>query len=108
MTIQLTEAAAERIRTQLRARGHGRGLRLGITTTGCSGFAYVVDFVDEVDDSDNVFVSHGVNVIVSEENMQYVDGTEIDFNEEGLSSTFRFNNPNVEDECGCGESFTVA
>jgi len=107
MSIQLTVAAAERVRTQLRSRGQGEALRIGVTTTGCSGFAYVVDFADEVGDSDNVFTSHGIKVIVDESSIQYLDGTEVDFREDGLSSNFSFNNPNVEDECGCGESFTV-
>ena len=107
MAIRLTEAAAERVRNQLTVRGQGKGLRLGVTTTGCSGFAYVVDFADEVHDSDNVFTSNGINVIVDESSFRYLDGTEVDFREDGLSSNFSFNNPNVEDECGCGESFTV-
>ena len=107
MTIRLTAAAADRIRTQLHSRGQGEGLRLGVTTTGCSGFAYVVDFADEVLDSDNVFTSHGIKVIVDESSIQYLDGTEVDFQEDRLSSSFMFNNPNVEGECGCGESFTV-
>ena len=107
MTIRLTAAAAERVRTQLYSRGRGEGLRIGVTTTGCSGFAYVVDFADEVQDSDNVFTSHGIKVIVDDSSIQYLDGTEVDFREDGLSSSFSFNNPNVEDECGCGESFTV-
>ena len=108
MPIQLTAAAAERVRTQLHSRGKGEGLRIGVTTTGCSGFAYVVDFADEVQDSDNVFFSHGITVIVNEESIPYLDGTEVDFRDDGLSSNFSFTNPNVEDECGCGESFTVA
>ena len=107
MSIRLTEVAAERVRTQLHSRRQGKGLRLGVTTTGCSGFAYVVDFADEVHDSDNVFTSYGIKVIVDEKSIRYLDGTEIDFREDGLSSSFTFNNPNVEDECGCGESFTV-
>ena len=107
MSIRLTVAAAERVRTQLHSRGQGEGLRIGVTITGCSGFAYVVDFADEVGDSDNVFTSHGIKVVVDESSIQYLDGTEVDFREDGLSSNFSFNNPNVEDECGCGESFTV-
>lgn len=107
MTIRLTAAAAERVRTQLQSRGQGEGLRVGVTTTGCSGFAYVVNFVDEVQDSDTIFTSHGIKVVVDESSIRYLDGTEVDFRENGLSSSFTFNNPNVEDECGCGESFTV-
>ncbi|MBO68070.1 MAG: iron-sulfur cluster assembly protein IscA [Acidiferrobacteraceae bacterium] len=107
MTIRLTEAAAERVRTQLNNRGQGAGLRLGVTTTGCSGLAYVVNFADEILDEDNVYTSYGVQVIVDKSCIDYLDGTEIDFQEDGLSSSFTFNNPNVEGECGCGESFTV-
>ena len=107
MAIRLTEAAAERVRNQLASRGQGKGLRLGVTTTGCSGFAYVVDFADEVQNSDNVFTSNGINVIVDESSIRYLDGTEVDFLEDGLSSSFLFKNPNVSEECGCGESFTV-
>ena len=107
MAVTLTEAAAERVRSRLASRGHGEGLRLGVKTTGCSGLAYVVDYADEVDASDQVFDSHGVKVIVNDDCLTFVDGTEIDFRHDGLSSAFSFRNPNVEDECGCGESFTV-
>ena len=107
MTIRLTEAAANRVRSQLISRGQGKGLRLGVTTTGCSGLAYVVNFADEVKDSDNIFVSFGVNVIVDDASISYLDGTEVDFREDGLTSSFMFKNPNVSEECGCGESFTV-
>ena len=107
MAISLTEAAAERVRSHLRSRGYGEGLRLGVKTTGCSGFAYVVNYADNVDNSDKVFTSHGVKVIVDDTSIGYLDGTEVDFCNDGLSSTFKFKNPNVQDECGCGESFTV-
>ena len=107
MAISLTEAAAERVRSHLYSRGYGEGLRLGVKTTGCSGFAYVVDYADKVGNDDKVFLSHGVKVIVDDTSIKYLDGTEIDFQKDGLSSTFRFKNPNVQDECGCGESFTV-
>ena len=107
MAITLTEAAAERVRTHLHSRGRGHGLRLAVKTTGCSGMAYVVDFADGVNTCDKVFTSRGIKVIVDDESIAYVDGTEIDFTTDGLSAAFRFNNPNVTDECGCGESFTV-
>ncbi|MBT6786330.1 MAG: iron-sulfur cluster assembly accessory protein [Acidiferrobacteraceae bacterium] len=107
MAITLTDAAAERVRAHLQSRGRGEGLRLGIKTTGCSGLAYVVDYADEVGATDKVFTSRGIKVIVDDSNVAYLDGTEIDFAADGLSAAFHFNNPNVVDECGCGESFTV-
>jgi len=107
MAITLTEAAASRVLSHLDSRGKGEGLRLGIKTMGCSGLAYVVDFADEVTEGDEVFTSHGAKIIVDKGVMKFVDGTEIDFASDGFSSAFHFNNPNVEDACGCGESFTV-
>jgi len=107
MAITLTDTAAERVRTHLKSRGRGEGLRLGVKTMGCSGLAYVVDYADEVGATDKVFTSRGIKVIVDDSNVAYLDGTEIDFAAEGLSASFHFNNPNVVDECGCGESFTV-
>jgi iron-sulfur cluster assembly protein len=107
MAITLTDAAAERVRTHLQSRGRGEGLRLGVKTTGCSGLAYVVDYADEVGATDQVFTSRGIKVIVDDSNVVFLDGTEIDFAADGLSAAFHFNNPNVVDECGCGESFTV-
>ena len=107
MAITLTQAAAQRVADHLASRGHGEGLRLGVKTTGCSGLAYVVDFADEISSDDQVFTSLGVKVIVDGESIGYIDGTEIDFTSDGLSTAFRFKNPNVVDECGCGESFTV-
>ena len=107
MAITLTKAAAGRVREYLGVRGYGEGLRLGIKTTGCSGLAYVVDYADKIEEKDSVHFSEGVNVIVDSESMKYLDGTEIDYQIDGLSSVFKFKNPNVKDECGCGESFTV-
>jgi len=107
MAITLTESAAERVKTFLEQRGKGVGLRLGVRTSGCSGMAYVLEFVDEVEDSDVVFECHGVKVIVDPKSLLYIDGTELDFGKEGLNEGFKFNNPNVKDECGCGESFTI-
>lgn len=107
MSITLTEVAADRVRTFLENRGKGEGLRLGVKTTGCSGMAYVLEFVDEVDDTDKVFESNGVKIIVDPKSLIYIDGTELDYGKEGLNEGFKFNNPNVKDECGCGESFTV-
>ncbi len=107
MAITLTEAAADRVRSFLEKRGKGLGLRLGVRTSGCSGMAYVLEFVDELDEGDMVFEDHGVKVIVDPKSMVYIDGTELDFAREGLNEGFKFNNPNVKDECGCGESFNV-
>ena len=107
MAITLTPSAADRVRNFLAARGQGLGLRLGVRKTGCSGFAYVVNYADEVHDDDQVFESEGVKVIVDAGSLALVDGTEIDFVRHGLSEAFRFRNPNVKGECGCGESFSV-
>jgi len=107
MAITLTESAAERVKSFLEQRGKGVGLRLGVRTSGCSGMAYVLEFVDELDESDVVFEDHGVKVIVDPKSLLYIDGTELDYGKEGLNEGFRFNNPNVKDECGCGESFTI-
>jgi iron-sulfur cluster assembly protein len=107
MAITLTDIAADRVKSFLENRGKGEGLRLGVKTTGCSGMAYVLEFVDEVDDADEVFESNGVKIIVDPKSLIYIDGTELDYGKEGLNEGFKFNNPNVKDECGCGESFTV-
>ncbi len=107
MSISLTLAAADRVRTFLTRRGHGLGLRLGVKKTGCSGFAYVVNYADDVGADDIVFEQQGVKVIVDRDSLGYIDGTEVDFVKQGLNEAFRFRNPNVKGECGCGESFTV-
>lgn len=107
MAITLTPAAAERVRHFLAERGHGIGLRLGVRKTGCSGFAYVVNYADEVLADDRMFESEGVRVLVNGENLGLIDGTEVDFVRHGLNEAFRFRNPNVRGECGCGESFSV-
>jgi len=107
MAITLTESAASRVQKFLANRGKGLGLRLGVKPTGCSGMAYTLEFVDETHPEDLAFESHGVKVIVDPKSLAYIDGTELDFTKEGLNEGFKFNNPNVKDECGCGESFTV-
>lgn len=107
MGITLTEAAAGRVKTFLENRGKGVGLRLGVKTSGCSGMAYVLEFVDAIEEEDQVFDQHGVKVIVDPRSLVYLDGTELDYTREGLNEGFRFNNPNVKDSCGCGESFNV-
>lgn len=105
--ITLTHAAADRVRAFLASRGAGIGLRLGIKKTGCSGFAYVINYADEVGEDDVVFDSDDVKVIVDRQSLELIDGTEIDFVREGLNEAFRFRNPNATGECGCGESFSI-
>ena len=107
MAITLTNSAAERVRTFLANRGKGIGLRLGIKTSGCSGLAYVLEFVDELNEDDNVFEQDGVKVIVDTSSLVYLDGAQLDFVKEGLNEGFKCINPNVKDQCGCGESFNV-
>jgi iron-sulfur cluster assembly protein len=107
MAIKLTPAAAERVRHFIAQRGHGIGLRLGVRKTGCSGFAYVVNYADEVREQDRVFESQGVRVLVDAESLTLIDGTEVDFVRHGLNEASRFRNPNIRGECGCGESFSV-
>ncbi len=107
MAISMTEAAAQHVRRSLEGRGKGEGIRLGVRTTGCSGLAYVLEFVDEVSGEDMVFENFGVKLIVDPKSLAYLDGTELDFVREGLNEGFKFNNPNVRGECGCGESFNV-
>ena len=107
MAITLTDAAADRVKSFIQQRGKGLGLRLGVRTSGCSGMAYVLEFADELEPDDQVFEDHGVKVIVDPKSLLYLDGTELDFTKEGLNEGFKFNNPNVKDACGCGESFTV-
>ncbi|VAW93334.1 Iron-sulfur cluster assembly iron binding protein IscA [hydrothermal vent metagenome] len=107
MSITLTEKAAEHVKDFIANRGKGVALRLGVKTTGCSGMAYVMEFADTIEDSDEVFESNGVKVIVDKKSLIYLAGTELDYAKEGLNEGFQFNNPNVKDSCGCGESFTV-
>ena len=107
MSISLTESAADRVKTFLEKRGKGIGLRLGIKTSGCSGLSYMLEFVDTLNEDDHVFEQHGVKVIVDTKSLVYLDGTQLNFVKEGLNEGFKFTNPNVKDECGCGESFNV-
>jgi iron-sulfur cluster assembly protein len=105
--ITLTENAARHVSSHLAKRGKGIGLRLGVKTTGCSGLAYKLEYADNVNPEDHVFESHDVKVLIDPKSLPYLDGTELDFAREGLNEGFKFNNPNVKDECGCGESFNV-
>lgn len=106
-TVSLSERAANHIRNFLEKRGKGLGIKLGVRTSGCSGMAYKLEFADEVPEGDEVFTSHGVTVFVDPKSLPYIDGTELDYAREGLNEGFKFNNPNVKNECGCGESFNV-
>jgi iron-sulfur cluster assembly protein len=107
MGIQLSDVAATRVQHFLDNRGKGIGLRLGVKTTGCSGLAYVIEFADVVEESDVVFETKGVKIIVDQKSLVFLDGTEVDFSREGLNEGFQFKNPNAKDACGCGESFKV-
>lgn len=107
MTIELTDVAATRVQQFLANRGKGIGLRLGVKTTGCSGLAYVIEFVDELQSDDEVFESRGVQIVVDRKSLVFLDGTEVDYARVGLNEGFQFKNPNAKDECGCGESFTI-
>ena len=107
MAVTLSERAADHVAKYLSKRGKGIGLRLGVRTSGCSGVAYKLEFADMADPEDVTFESHGVKVLIDAKSLAYLDGTELDYTREGLSEGFKFNNPNVKDACGCGESFTV-
>jgi iron-sulfur cluster assembly protein len=107
MTISLTEKAAAHVQKVLAQTPGAIGLRVGVTKSGCSGFAYKLDFANDVAEGDRRFESHGVTLIVADENLAYLEGTVLDYRREGLSEGFKFENPNVKGQCGCGESFTV-
>ena len=107
MSISLTESAANRVKSFLAARGTGTGLRLGVRKTGCSGFAYVINYADGPQPGDAIFEDRGVRVFVDAASLALIDGTVVDFVKQGLNEAFRFRNPNVKGECGCGESFSV-
>ena len=108
MAVTLTPNAAGHVQRSLSKRGKGVGLRVGVRTSGCSGLAYKLEFVDQVNPGDVEFESHGIKVVVDPKSLQYIDGTELDYTREGLNEGFKFRNPKVKDECGCGESFNVA
>ncbi|MHB1373747.1 MAG: iron-sulfur cluster assembly protein IscA [Thauera sp.] len=107
MAVSLSQSAARHVSNFIAKRGKGFGIRLGVKTSGCSGMAYKLEFVDHTEAEDLVFESHGVNVVIDPKSLAYLDGTELDFVKEGLNEGFKFNNPNVKDQCGCGESFNV-
>jgi iron-sulfur cluster assembly protein len=107
MTVTLTEAAARHVSKYLAKRGKGLGVRLGVKTSGCSGLAYKLEYVDQAVPEDVLFEQHGVKLMVDPKSLAYIDGTELDFVREGLNEGFKFNNPNEKDRCGCGESFRI-
>ena len=107
MTVKLTENAARQIKKQLEKRGKGVGLKLGVRKSGCSGYAYALEYADGVNENDTVFEDFGVKVIVQKSDLPFVEGIELDYAREGINEAFKFNNPNVKATCGCGESFSV-
>lgn len=107
MAVTLTPAAARHVNKYLAKRGKGVGVRLGVKTTGCSGLAYKLEYVDDVAPEDALFEQHGVKLMIDPKSLAYIDGTELDYVRDGLNEGFRFNNPNERDRCGCGESFRV-
>ena len=107
MSITITEAAAQHVARYLARRGKGVGVRLGVKTTGCSGMAYKLEYVDEIAPGDTLFEAHGITLMIDPKSLAYMDGTELDYVREGLNEGFRFKNPNERDRCGCGESFRV-
>lgn len=107
MAITLTENAAEQIRKQLAKRGRGLALRVGVKKSGCSGFGYIFDYADEIRTDDHMFGSYDANVVVDGASLPFIDGSRIDFVKEGLNDSFRFDNPNTDSTCGCGESFNL-
>lgn len=107
MAISISNTAAQHVADQLADRGHGLGIRVGVKTTGCSGMAYVLEFVDKIEVGDQVFEEQGVKIIVDPKSLAYIDGTEMDFVKQGVNEGFEFKNPNAKGECGCGESFSI-
>ena len=107
MSISITENAAKQIQKQLKQRGNGVGLKLGVKTSGCSGYAYVLDYAEEIATDDIIFTQYDVKVLVKPEDLDKLTGIELDYTKEGFNESFKFNNPNVKGECGCGKSFAV-
>lgn len=107
MSVTMTKSAAKHVASQIAERGKGLGIRVGVITTGCSGMAYVLEFIDELEISDKIFEDHGIKIVVDPKSLVYIDGTEMDFVKSGVNEGFAFRNPNVKGECGCGESFSI-
>lgn len=107
MSITVSDAASEKIQQFMENRGKGIGIRLGVKTTGCSGLAYTLEFVDELDEYDNVYEQNGTTIVIDNKSLQYLEGIQVDYVKQGLNEGFEFKNPNSAGECGCGESFTI-
>ena len=107
MSIQITDKAASKVIEHMQARGTGMGIRIGVKTTGCSGYAYVLEFADEADEFDTVIEQHGATIVIDHKSLPLLNGIQIDYVRTGLNEGFEFSNPNSKGECGCGESFTV-
>ena len=107
LTINLTDNAKQHVEKVLAKDSEGLGLRLGVKTTGCSGYQYVIETAKSINDEDQTIESNGIKIVVDEESLKYLNGTELDFTREGLNSGFKFRNPNVQETCGCGESFSL-
>lgn len=108
-TITLTERAAQHVKRYLaQHEQEGAGLRVGVKPTGCSGYQYVVEAAAAVNDGDASFRSRGVTLVVDQQSLRYLAGTQLDFVKEGMNEGFKFHNPNVNETCGCGESFSVS
>jgi len=107
MAVSITKSAAKRVQLFMSERKNNVGLRIGVKKTGCSGYAYVVDYADLINADDVIFEEHGIKVVVDPKSLELIDGTEVDFIKEGMNEVFRFRNPKVKGECGCGESFSI-
>ncbi|MGQ0619669.1 MAG: HesB/IscA family protein [Panacagrimonas sp.] len=107
MSLSLTSTAAQRIASQIAKRGKGLGLRVGVKKSGCSGWAYTMDYADQIADDDQVFEAHGARLVVKSDHLAVLDGMILDWQKQGLNESFKFLNPNVKAQCGCGESFAV-
>ena len=105
--VTLTESAARRIDAQIAKRGKGLGLRVGVKKSGCSGYAYTMDYADDIGAEDRVFEAHGAKLVVKAEHLPVLEGLTLDWQKQGLNESFKFLNPNVKAQCGCGESFAV-
>ncbi|MGR8952937.1 MAG: HesB/IscA family protein [Gammaproteobacteria bacterium] len=107
MSVTLTEKAAQQIKKQLEKRGSGIGLKLGVKKSGCSGYAYALEYADQLQENEAVFEAFGIKLIVKQDDLPYIDGMELDYRREGINEAFQFNNPKVKATCGCGESFSI-
>lgn len=104
--ITVTDSASKKIKQQIVRRG-GLGIRVGVKTTGCSGLAYVLEYVDALQDGDDAELFDGFSIVINKKDQPYLQGLEVDYVRQGLNEGFQFNNPNEKDRCGCGESFRI-